>query len=350
MSMSFSLTKSLQNTFPHAFPPFADSLSFWVLLIPQWLGLQGDMGLALAVPVLTVLVTVYFFYSRRPRQTIWRLTKSRGPRKSANHKALIIGVAHVSGHRELDDLDAAHSDAQRIFQFLLKNGWDQDRIIKLVDTRDSPSNLRPTEANIKRSMRKLVENARAGDELFLYVATHGFQRDCKGGDEEDLKDELIYSCDGCEIVDNTLFDIAIKPLPKGCKMTVLFDTCSAGTGMDLPYRTDRGISEEIMPKQLPMTSVKPKMRESNGSVVMWASCHDGQASLEIQVTEGNKTYKTGAFTHTFLQEFRSSEFGSDPSHRNLYGRIRNTFLEKEIPHEVQLSSSLPLNVDDRFSV
>ncbi|KZT35217.1 hypothetical protein SISSUDRAFT_1121761 [Sistotremastrum suecicum HHB10207 ss-3] len=341
------MPSSLQNTFQ----PFLYSLGLWFSSTRHWLGLQGDTELGIAVAVLTAVgLLVYILHSRRSRQTFWRLSKLRGTRKSANHKALIIGVARA-GDLDLPVLDAPHSDAEKVSQFLLENGWDQDRIIKLVDTRNAPSYLRPTESNIKQYLRKMIENARVGDELFLYVATHGFQSFCMGGDEEDSKDEGIYSCDGGEIIDNTLFDIAIKPLPKGCKMIVLFDTCHSGTGMDLPYRTERrGSDEGSLPSQLPETLVKPNMRESNGKVVMWSSCFDDQQCWEIEVEDGEKTHRTGAFTHTFLQQYRSEAFQSNPSHRNLHGLIWNKFRNQTMSHRVQLSSSLPLNVDERFSI
>jgi hypothetical protein len=33
-----------------------------------------------------------------------------------------------------------------------------------------------------------------------------------------------------------LFDILVKPLPKGAHLTCLFDCCHSGTALDLPYQ------------------------------------------------------------------------------------------------------------------
>ncbi|KZS87311.1 hypothetical protein SISNIDRAFT_491168 [Sistotremastrum niveocremeum HHB9708] len=182
---------------------------------PRRFGPGRILGLGIAVAAFAG-VGIYNLSSCESLQdTVWRLTGSRGTGK---HKALIVAIAKVPG---LETLDAPHSDAEKVSRFLLKHGWDEACIKKLVDHEQCPLDMQPTEVNILKSLQTLVENARAGDHLFLYVATHGFQRPCTTGDEEDSKDEGIYSCDGSEIIDNILFDVAIKPLPEGCNMTVI---------------------------------------------------------------------------------------------------------------------------------
>ena len=37
------------------------------------------------------------------------------------------------------------------------------------------------------------------------------------------------------IRDDDLYDIIVKPLPKGCHLVCLFDCCHSGTVLDLPY-------------------------------------------------------------------------------------------------------------------
>jgi len=58
------------------------------------------------------------------------------------------------------------------------------------------------------------------------------------GDEDDGYDEVIYPIDfktAGHIVDDDIHDILVKPLPPGCRLTAIFDSCHSATAMDLPY-------------------------------------------------------------------------------------------------------------------
>ena len=38
-----------------------------------------------------------------------------------------------------------------------------------------------------------------------------------------------------QIVDDEIFEILVKPMAKGVKMTCIIDSCHSGTAMDLPF-------------------------------------------------------------------------------------------------------------------
>ena len=51
-------------------------------------------------------------------------------------------------------------------------------------------------------------------------------------------DECIYPADfkqAGEIIDDQLHDLLVRPLPPGCRLTAIFDSCHSATVMDLPY-------------------------------------------------------------------------------------------------------------------
>ena len=77
---------------------------------------------------------------------------------------------------------------------------------------------------------------------------HGGQTEDLDGDEDDGYDEVIYPVDfktAGHIVDDDMHNIMVKPLPPGCRMTAIFDSCHSGSALDLPYLySTQGILKE----------------------------------------------------------------------------------------------------------
>src|SRR4051812_6390736 len=58
------------------------------------------------------------------------------------------------------------------------------------------------------------------------------------GDEADGYDEVILPCDyksAGYILDDDLYNVLVKRIPYGTRLTAVMDCCHSGTGMDLPY-------------------------------------------------------------------------------------------------------------------
>jgi len=70
--------------------------------------------------------------------------------------------------------------------------------------------------------------------LFFMFAGHGGQVCDKEGDEDDGMDEVIETCDHEQLVDDELFDLIVRPLPQGCRLTAVFDCCNSGTALGKP--------------------------------------------------------------------------------------------------------------------
>jgi hypothetical protein len=67
----------------------------------------------------------------------------------------------------------------------------------------------------------------------------GAQRKDKDGDEHDGLNEVIFPLDFRKyghIVDDEMFDIMVRPLPEGCRLTVLYDVRSRMISAFVPYQ------------------------------------------------------------------------------------------------------------------
>jgi hypothetical protein len=97
----------------------------------------------------------------------------------------------------------------------------------LVDDARNPRQI-PTRANMIAAMQWLVAGAKPNDSLFFHYSGHGGQTKDLDGDEDDGNDEVIYPLDfktAGHIVDDDLHTLLVKPLPAGCRLTAIFDSC-----------------------------------------------------------------------------------------------------------------------------
>ncbi|KZP21196.1 peptidase C14 [Athelia psychrophila] len=150
-------------------------------------------------------------------------------------KALCIGINYVGQSAELK---GCINDARNIHNFIISRfGYKDDDIVMLTDDAKNSRQL-PTKENIINAMKWLVRDAQPNDSLFFHYSGHGGQTKDLDGDEDDGFDEVIYPLDfetAGHIVDDLMHDIMVRPLPPGCRMTAIFDSCHSGTALDLPY-------------------------------------------------------------------------------------------------------------------
>lgn len=110
-------------------------------------------------------------------------------------------------------------------------------MVQLTDDSTNRQSM-PTKENMIRAMHWLVEGAQPNDSLFFHYSGHGSQTEDLDGDEDDGYDETILPVDheiAGQIVDDDMHNIMVKPLPPGCRLTAIFDSCHSGTALDLPY-------------------------------------------------------------------------------------------------------------------
>ncbi|KAF8217470.1 peptidase C14, caspase domain-containing protein [Mycena galopus ATCC 62051] len=191
------------------------------------------------------------------------------------------------------------------------------------------------------AMHWLVEGAKPHDSLFFHYSGHGGQTKDLDGDETDGYDEVIYPLDYKKhghIVDDEMHDIMVKPLPTGCRLTAVFDSCHSGTVLDLPYCYDhRG---RLKGSQI---SERARARKaSSADVISLSGCKDGQTSADT-FADG---MAVGAASHAII---KAMEANPQASYKELLQDLR-VLLNHKYSQKPQLGSSHPIDTSLRFIV
>ncbi|KAF8258284.1 caspase domain-containing protein [Lactarius quietus] len=200
-------------------------------------------------------------------------TSTRGSRTDTDvldgrRRALLIGIAY---HGELLN---THKDVDRYRDVLLGTyGYRPEDVVILKDDPALPAHLQPTRENILRELRHLVADAAPGDRFTFLYSGHSNQQRSKGLNEEDFKDEYLITIDDEIVVDNELNDILVKPLPAGCSLYALLDTCHSGALLDLPHshcnsvKNAASIEDPVFSEATAAAS--PPLRTAIANVLAW---------------------------------------------------------------------------------
>ncbi|KZO96575.1 peptidase C14 [Calocera viscosa TUFC12733] len=292
-------------------------------------------------------------------------------------KALCIGINYYGSSNELK---GCVNDANNMRNFLCRNfGYNMDDIVLLSDDQRSPRAI-PTRENIISAMQWLVRDAQPNDSLFFHYSGHGGQTPDLDGDEDDGYDEVIYPVDfeqSSHIVDDDMFFIMVKPLPPGCRMTAIFDSCHSGSALDLPYvySTEGKIKEPnllaeagqgllqaglsytrgdisgmmsnamslfktVTGNQRQAEQVARQTRTAPCDAISFSGCKDDQTSADT-VEAGQAT---GAMSYAFI---RALSQNPQQSYQGLLVSIRQ-ILQTEYSQKPQLSSSHPIDTNLLF--
>ncbi|KAI0926150.1 Ca(2+)-dependent cysteine protease [Taiwanofungus camphoratus] len=292
-------------------------------------------------------------------------------------KALCIGINYVGQDAELK---GCINDAHNVRRFLCSEyGYQDDDIVMLTDDSMNPRSI-PTKENMLAAMQWLVRGAQPHDSLFFHYSGHGGQTKDLDGDEEDGYDEVIYPVDFKQvghIVDDLLHDIMVKPLPPGCRLTAIFDSCHSGSALDLPYvyshegkikepnlaaeaaqgllgavssyaRGDlmgafssvSGLVKGVSGMNHGAREVTMQTKTSPADVISWGGCRDSQTSADT--FEAGQA--TGAMSYAFMAVLRQNR---NQSYQQLLINIRN-ILASKYSQKPQLSSSHPMDTNLLF--
>ncbi|KIK45221.1 hypothetical protein CY34DRAFT_554404 [Suillus luteus UH-Slu-Lm8-n1] len=292
-------------------------------------------------------------------------------------KALCIGINYVGQQGELR---GCINDANNMKRFLSSQfGYKEEDMVILTDDARDPRQV-PTQQNILRAMEWLVRGASPNDSLFFHYSGHGGQTKDLDGDEEDGYDEVIYPVDFKEkghIVDDLMHAIMVKPLPAGCRLTAIFDSCHSGSALDLPYvySTEGKIKEPNLAAEAgqslmsAVTSyargdmsgvfssvtgliktasgngqkadvISKATRTSPADCISWSGCKDSQTSADTQ--EAGRA--TGAMSYAFMKSLRENP---QQSYQQLLNSLR-VILRAKYSQKPQLSSSHPMDTNILF--
>ncbi|KAG9224650.1 hypothetical protein CCMSSC00406_0002199 [Pleurotus cornucopiae] len=286
-------------------------------------------------------------------------------------KALCIGINYFG---QSGQLAGCVNDVKNIKRFLCTQfGYREDDIVTLTDDATNPRQM-PTHDNIINAMRWLVRDAKPNDSLFFHYSGHGGQTKDLDGDEGDGYDEVIYPMDyeaNGHIVDDEMHAIMVRPLPPGCRLTAIFDSCHSGSALDLPYiystegklkepnlaaeagqgllsavtsyaRGDMGgvfssaksLFQTATGNSTKADKISKATRTSPADVISWSGCKDSQTSADTQ--EAGQA--TGAMSYAFIAALSQNP---QQSYQQLLNNIRD-ILRAKYSQKPQLSSSHPM--------
>ncbi|KAF8181441.1 caspase domain-containing protein [Mycena galopus ATCC 62051] len=237
---------------------------------------------------------------------------------TGKRKAVLIGINYLNSAEEL------HGCENR---YLTEScGYRSSDIWVLTEDEDEESH--PTRDNMIAAMQWLTQGAQRHDALFFHYSGHGGRRPGGGG----IYTDQIYPCDHTQngtLRATKLYDLLVKPLPAGCRLTTVFDACHSASALGLPFSYnhtgsyDSGVSS----------------RASAADVIEFSGCQDDQTSADA--TEDNQPQ--GAMTWAFLTALHKSP---RITYRQLIVSIREVLRDQvnddgtpKYPQIPQLSSS-----------
>ncbi|KAI8635947.1 peptidase C14, caspase domain-containing protein [Parasitella parasitica] len=291
-------------------------------------------------------------------------------------RALLIGINYIGSKNALN---GCINDVKNVKQFLttLYKFNEADMVILTDDQKDAK--FIPTRQNILNAMQWLVKGAREND------SGHGGRVKDTDGDEDDGYDETIYPVDhdryqgdSGQIVDDQMHNIMVQPLPRGARLTCIFDSCHSGTALDLPYvySTQGNVKEEspfkdagagilsaglayasgnksgalsslmslgksIMSKKSVDERVK-QFKSSESDIIMFSGCKDNQTSADAMENGAS----TGAMSYAFTTVLRQNQ---NLTYLQLLNAIRE-ILKSKYSQRPQLSASHPIDVNLAFII
>ncbi|KAI0055440.1 peptidase C14 [Artomyces pyxidatus] len=256
-------------------------------------------------------------------------------RCTGRRKGLCIGVNYIGQNSELH---GCINDAKEAYQFIIdKYHYDQADVMLLTDDAEDERNL-PTRENIVSAMHWLLEGAQMHDSLFIHYSGHGGWSKDRNRDKGYGFDEMIFPVDykkAGTILDDDLHDYLVGPLPPGCRLTAVFDSCHSASVLDLTYR----YHSDGHAKRLRLSSRFLDERSTPGDVLCWSGSKDDQDSADASVGG----LSVGAMSYAFLKVLKSKP---DITYEDLLRGLRRE--TKKYQQKPQLSASHRMDIDRKF--
>ncbi|WP_028066396.1 caspase family protein [Solirubrobacter soli] len=211
--------------------------------------------------------------------------------------AVCIGLNHYAPESDVPPLRGCVDDALLIGELLVRAGFSVQQL------HDSAA----TYSAILETIGEHVERLRAGDELVVWNASHGFQvPDLDGDEDADVLDEAICTYDndvGRPLSDDRLAAVLARAR-SGTRVFVGSDSCHSGTlAREAPPL--HAIPRLWDPPQATRGAVAPRghvarfggVAGSPAEHLLLAGCEAGQVSWDAKFTEGYH----GAMTYHFAR-------------------------------------------------
>jgi len=251
-------------------------------------------------------------------------------------KALLIGINYEGSSAALK---GCQNDATDMCDLLTRQyGYNPGNIRTLLDR---PGSEFPTRVNIMQSVKWLIEGAQEGDCLFFHFSGHGGQQEDPECHEDDCMNETLIPCDyerAGQIIDDEMFEVMIRHLPWGVKITAVMDCCHSGTGLDLPHTLETNNWGQSSWR----CDVNPC--HSEGHVCLISGCCDNQCSADIQ---GMYRRSRGALTEAYIETMQHTP---RPSYLELLQNIRGHLQRGGYEQFPMLTSSQQDDVNKPYDI
>jgi len=173
---------------------------------------------------------------RNPQEVTTEKTTETLHKISGRRKALFIGINYVGQQNELKGCVNDVVNIKKFFQTQIKL---DETMVLTDDSRAEPeTDHAPTHKNILAGFRWLVKGAKSGDSLLLHYSGHGGKVKNEDGTEASGYDQTMIPVDyqkKGQIIDDDVHNILCRNLPKGVRLTAIFDCCHSESIMDLPF-------------------------------------------------------------------------------------------------------------------
>lgn len=251
------------------------------------------------------------------------------PRPTGRKRALLIGINYYGTEAALR---GCINDVKRMQQMLQSQGWSHSEMRIMTDDGRS---TQPTKANIVAGMRWLADGVQPGDLMFLHYSGHGAQQEDPHHLEEDGMNETLIPVDfkrAGMISDDDIFEMLVRPLPIGARLTAVMDCCHSGTGLDLPLTWNMHTNswqEDTNPWH------------SLGDVMLFSGCDDDQCSADAS---DSYSRPAGAMTTAFCDAIEQDR---GTTIANLLVKMHRQLVRKGFDQKPRLTSSQPFDARQR---
>lgn len=152
---------------------------------------------------------------------------------NGRRKSLLIGINYFGSPHELH---GCVDDVHRMLPLVKHWGFGETDCQRILLDAPDWQGQRPTLANLRAAIAWLVHDAQPGDAFLLHYSGHGGRVPRSDGRGEWHETLCPVDMDEAGMLhDSELFEILVKPLPKGCRLTCILDACHSAGALDLPF-------------------------------------------------------------------------------------------------------------------
>ena len=237
-------------------------------------------------------------------------------------RALLVGVTTYPALDKSRWLQGPANDVVLMRLLLHERFGIPDANIATLSEGSGPDHL-PTRANIDRELSRLMESARPGDQIVVYLSGHGTLAPHPGSDACDgvfLPRDIARWNGKLQAVPNGITDRDLSPWARriaetGASLWLVVDSCHSG-GLTLRGEMTRAVA----PQDLGIPSVTPAEPTRGSDVGKWEfvtdsplvsatyACRSTEATVERDLPSGAASAKPyGLFTYTLDSIVQRSE-------------------------------------------